>query len=167
MKFVNLYKFKSKSKVSSTTLLGVNNIRDIEDYIEKSTFKLKIVPIYSTLLELIKTGHLKIYAVVHNNKLAALWFFRKSDSKYLNHTIIECIASMNILLTKEQFKSYIVHILSKIDEDYLIMHNLSMNNINISKILSIQSPIYVIKMEYYYYNFIQLPLKEEETFILC
>ena len=163
----NLYKFKSKSKESSTTLLGVDNIRDIEDYIEKSRFKLKIVPIYSTFLELIKTRHIKIYAIIYKNNIAALWFFRKSESKYLNHSMIECIASINISLTEELFKSYIVHILSNIDEDFLIIYNLSMNHINISKLLSIQSPICVINTEYYYYNFIQLPLKEEETFILC
>ena len=163
----NLYKFKSKSIDTSITLLGIDNIRDIQDYIESSSFKLKISPIYSTLLELIKTGHIQIYAVIDNNNIAALWFFRKSDSKYLNHSMIECIASMNISLSETKFKSAIIQIVSKLNESYLIIHNLSMNHLNISKILSIQAPIYVIKMEYYYYNFIQLPLKETETFILC
>ena len=135
---------------------------------KNQAFKLKIVPIYSTLLELITTGHLEIYAVVHNNKLAALWFFRKSDSKYLNHTIIEMYCLYEYIINQGTIEIiYSTYIISKIDEDYLIMHNLSMKNINISKILGTPSPIYVIKMEYYYYNFIQLPLKEEETFILC
>ena len=163
----NLYKFKSKSIDSSITLLGIDNIRDVQDYIENSQFKLKILPIYSTLLELIKSGYIQVYAVIYNTNIAALWFFKKSDSTYLKHSIIECIASINISLSIQQFKSSIILILSKINERYLILHNLSMNYLNISKILSIQSPQFVIKMEYYYYNFIQLPLKEEETFIIC
>ena len=147
--------------------LGINNIREITDIITNSKFKFKIMPIFSTFFELIKNNIVMVYAIIKKNEIKALWFIRPSDSYYKEKKMIECISSINLSLPINDFKLLSLKLLDSFKENIIKIENLSDNNLIISILQNNKTPLFLIRMEYYYYNFIQLPLKENEAFIIC
>ena len=108
-----------------------------------------------------------IYTAIIKNDIKALWFIRLSDSYYKEKNMIECLASINLSLSINDFKLLSLNLLNSFKEKIIVIENISDNNIIISILQNNKTPLFLIRMEYYYYNFIQLPLKENEAFIIC
>ena len=150
-----------------TTKVTKEMVKDIMDIIKASKFSFKLLPSYSVLLDLIKNDVVLIYAIIINNSISALYFFRDGGSKYNGKKIIECVASINIMVTDKVFIDGFINAVNQINMSFLCIENLSYNSILIRYIINNYNITVISPMAYYYHNYAAMPYVENKVFILC
>ena len=158
-----VYNWK-KTNLVTVSKLSSSNIREI---LEKINFKFKILPIMSVLIDLIDKDVIKIYGVVFNSDIKALYFFRDPDCVVNNKSCIECFASINLSLTEEQFVSGFTNVVVDINKEFLWIENLSHNKSLIKSIIENNHTNFICPMAYYFYNWASTPYLEKDVFIMC
>ena len=133
-----------------------------------SRFDCFISTTFANILDLINTGNYYVYAIQHNHKILAVYFFRNSCMKYDNENAIECFCcinnSNNIILYITGFSLALKRLKKKYK--ILLFENIGNSGIIIENILIKHTPLFVNKSAYYFYNFATRPLNEKMVCII-
>jgi hypothetical protein len=180
---------------ASMQLLEINklNIRLLITFIydQKNRFDCFILPDLSNLINLINSNTYKIYGIIENEVLIAVYFFRDSDMYYEKDKerekdgvkdgekngekkikAIDCFASINNCHHNEIFlKGFLVALhkySKKMKAKLLTIENIGDTNIIISKFFLLNLiPRIVSPTAYFYYNYSKKPIAPGKTVIIC
>ena len=164
--------------------IGPKNAHHLIDFIKTQNTKFDIVamPEISNLLELIKTGNIYCYIIVHDFEVLCAYFFRKSCA-YIekNVEILSCFASINGTNNKnnknnkknknnifvEGYKVALWKIYKKHPGfQYAVIEDISDNNAIIKNIMLRTEPSLVSPTAYFFYNFAYPTFKPAKCLIL-
>jgi len=141
-------------------------------------FDISIIPEYSNILELMKTGNIFIYFILREDEIRSVYFFRKTcifvekDSEALT-----CFASINGLdldpdTSREIFIQGYKNALYKIIEKNkgfacCVIENTSHNDILVNSISRETKPFIVSPTAYFFYNFAYPTFNANKVFVIC
>ena len=156
--------------------IGPKNAHHLIDFIKTQNTKFDIVamPEISNMLELIKTGNIYCYIIVHDFEVLCAYFFRKSCA-YIqkNVEILSCFASINGANNKknnifvEGYKVALWKIYKKHPGfQCAVIEDISDNNAIIKNIMLCTEPSLVSPTAYFFYNFAYLTFKPSKCLIL-
>ena len=153
---------------------GKINIHLLMDFLKSciEKFDLFIIPETANIMELVKTGNMHIYFLLHEKQIKSVYFFRKSCT-YIekDREILTLIASINccdnINIFIQGFKMAYWKIIQKNSEyNYVVIEDISHNN-HISKELSnVLKPDIVLPAAYFFYNFAYKSFISTDVFII-
>jgi len=156
--------------------IGPKNVHHLIDFIktQNAKFDIVVIPEISNLLELIKTGNIYCYIIVHDFEILCAYFFRKSCAYVRkNVEILSCFASINGTSRKnndifvEGFKVALWKIYKKhAGFQYAVIEDISDNNAIIKNIMLRTKPTLVSPTAYFFYNFAYPTFKPEKCLIL-
>jgi len=178
----NILRWKKPKKIhSSFSVLKINenNIHFVYDYIYnyKFLFKLRMYPHLSNIIELLKTNNLHIYTISQNKNIIGIYFFRNATTIYNNFQILEFFASIYCYKNTKfnnKFKDTFIYGFHKSmfqcfkqhNYKYIIIENISHNNIIIDEIIKTHTPMFVSPSAFYFYNFGMTPYFSNDVFAL-
>jgi hypothetical protein len=162
--------------------VGPKNVHHLIDFIKTQNpkFDIVVMPEISNLLELIKTGNIYCYIIVHDFEVLCAYFFRKSCA-YMrkNVEILSCFASINGVDAKNNrkntnkdifvqgFKVALWKIYKKHPGfQYAVIEDISDNNAIIKNIMLRTKPTLVSPTAYFFYNFAYPTFKPVKCLIL-
>jgi hypothetical protein len=162
--------------------VGPKNVHHLIDFIKTQNpkFDIVVMPEISNLLELIKTGNIYCYIIVHNFEVLCAYFYRKSCA-YMrkNVEILSCFASINGVDAKNNrkntnkdifvqgFKVALWKIYKKHPSfQYAVIEDISDNNAIIKNIMLRTKPALVSPTAYFFYNFAYPTFKPVKCLIL-
>lgn len=173
--FKNTKWYKPQDLPAQITILKADsqNLYYLVDFIRlnKSVFKINIMPEISNLLELIKTNNLIIYIIMEEGKIHGAYFFRKNCT-YVEEkeAVFSCIASINVSAEEKVFihgfKVAIFKIMTEYPEcKYVLLEKISHNHVIIKDLCKKTHPI-ISKTAYFFYNFAYHTFESDKVFIL-
>jgi GNAT superfamily N-acetyltransferase len=113
------------------------------------------------------TNNYHVFSLLKASMLKCLFVFRKSYSKIYGENIIECICSYNSLSSDENFYQMFLICISKLDEKYFIIEDISDNGTIISKLIeNNKKDIFRSNTAYYFYNYYSNPIASNSVFIV-
>lgn len=138
------------------------------------------------IIELLEHECIYIYALLHDTQIHAVYIFRNSDVKYDSECVIDCIGSIlynddgkiNVGYAREKndlhreqlffdgFLECVKQIREFSDMKYLVIENISYNNILLREISKKYIEVDTSPTSYYLYNYIMRPYMEYDTFLL-
>jgi len=158
------------------TLIEVNkeNLYLLYEFINnnKPNFDIIITNEITNIIELIKTKNIFINAIIYNNKIIAVYFFRKSCVDIeKGMEVLSCFASINSDRNNDNifiqgFKISFWEIAFKNNFGYCAIENISHNNIIISNIMKKTKPTITSPTAYFFYNFAYPTFKPEKCLII-
>jgi len=159
-----------------TVLTGdKQNMYYLYNFINETAEKwdIMVFPEMSNLLELVTTKNMFVKMLVVNANIEAVYIFKKTCT-YIEKEkeIISCIASINGKeLTREEFiQGFKVSLWSIIKDHsnfkYLVIEDISDNNVLIENISIKTSPTIISPTAYFFYNFAYSPFKSEKCLII-
>ena len=166
-----------KEMHSKTTLLvgDSQNMYYLYNFInENIKWDITIVPELSNLISLVSSKNLYIYMMMTDMEIEAIYVFRKTCTNIeKDKEAISCIASMNgsMLKTKDfvqGFKIALWNVLEKTKQHfkYLVIEDVSDNVPIINNIKVKTYPLSHSPTEYFLYNFVYSPFKNDKVFII-
>lgn len=130
----------------------------------RKRFKCYATPSLANLTYLIKTGNLRIFALVHGGKPIACYVFRKATTRYGEKETNQCIASIKSDACSDMvFCLGFSDCLSKMDYSILMIEDLADNHILIESIMKKYEPKFKSPTAYYFHNYATLPVKNTEV----
>jgi GNAT superfamily N-acetyltransferase len=157
--------------------IGPKNMQHLIDFIKTQNpkFDIIVMPEISNILELIKTGNIYCYIIVHDFEVLCAYFFRKSCA-YMrkNVEILSCFASINATTKNRNndvfvqgFKVALWKIYKKHPGfQYAVIEDISDNNAIIKNIMLRTKPTVVSPTAYFFYNFAYPTFKPAKCLIL-
>lgn len=149
------------------------NIHFLFNFVErigKNKFSCFIIPHYANLIEIIQTENIYIYTLMQNKEIIGLYVFRNPCTFYKKLKSIECIASISDCLSEEifynGFRNALHELAIKYGYRYLLIENISNNNLIIQNIQQKFSPLMLSTTAYYFYNFGYRPVLSKDIFII-
>ena len=136
----------------------------------KNEFLCVIFPCIENIKAQIDRKLLFIILILENNNPVGCYIFRNPFTFYNNKNSIECIASYysqgykNVFI--KSFQNAIVLIKQKNPFHYLIIENISNNNIIIKNIIKSNITLWKCPMAYYFYNYVYRPFLPKDVFLL-
>lgn len=172
---------------ASMQLIEINklNIRLLTSFISNQTkFECFVLPDLSNLINLVINETFKIYGIIENDRLIAVYFFKNShmsydirteeekEKKLIEVKAIEYFAAINNCHHNEIFiKGFTVALhkySKKIKAKLVTIENIGDNNIIINHIFLLNIiPRLVSPTAYFYYNYAKLPIMPDKAFIIC
>ena len=140
--------------------------------LNKLEFDCIIMPDYSNLLNLINTNNIFIYVLISFNVIKAIYCYRNSCVNYDTYKSIELFSSIksDIITDDDFYNGYIkslYEIKSMIKNKYILIENLSKNNIIINKF---KKKLFIIIKKnptgFFLYNYVKTPFEPCKVFIL-
>ena len=153
-------------------LLNDSNIKLFYHYLKeiKDEFKCVIHPNLSNIKRQIKQSLLFIVLVLLNNEPVACYCYRNPHTTYNNKQSIELMTSYYTQGFKDLFlKSFsnsLFLINQKFKFKYILIENLSCNNLLIDKTIKNNKPEWECPMAYYFYNYSYRPFLAKDIFLL-
>lgn len=157
------------------TILTINqhNIRLLYDFIRDNyhIFDIIISANLPNILELINTKNIFVNVILSNNTIIACYFYRKSCVQVeTGIEALSCFASIcqcneDVFITG--FKSSFWKIASENLFGFLVIENISHNNILISNITIKTPPTIISPTAYYFYNYISSTVQSNKALIIC
>jgi len=153
------------------------NIYYLYNFINETMNKweITIYPEMTNIMELVATKNIHVKMLVVNGNIEAVYIFKKTCTFIEKEKeILSCIASINgSLLTIDEFiKGFKMSLWSIIEQkennnfQYLIIEDLSDNNILIDNISKRTKPFVISPTAYFFYNFAYNPFKSNRCLIL-
>lgn len=141
---------------------------------DKNKWDIIIQPEISNVIELVDTKNIYVKMLVINGNIEAVYIFKKTCTFIeKEQEIISCIASIysqEELLRDEFIQGFKVSLWSIIKQNknfkYLVLENISDNNILIENIGLKTCPIIESPTAYFFYNFAYSPFKSEKCLII-
>lgn len=172
------YKYKSLMFTKYSCIqINKSNFQLVLDYIDefKLSYSCIILADIGNLYNMINNEILIVYALIKDNKLFAVYFYKKSDMIYYNNNnkieysidLVASLYSCNKDIFISGFKESLNKINKKSNITYLLIENISENNVFINYFRS-----YYIKYNlntynaYYLYNYAKRPYLNYKTFII-
>uniref|UniRef100_A0A6C0HBW3 Glycylpeptide N-tetradecanoyltransferase n=1 Tax=viral metagenome TaxID=1070528 RepID=A0A6C0HBW3_9ZZZZ len=155
--------------------IGPKNMHYLVDFIkiQNTKFDIVVMPEISNLIELIKTGNIYCYIIVHDFEVLCVYFFRKSCAYVRkNVEILSCFASINSKnnnpdIFVEGYKVALWKIYKKHPGfQYAVIEDTSDNNAIIKNIMLRTKPTMVSPTAYFFYNFAYPTFKPSKCLIL-
>jgi hypothetical protein len=152
-----------------------SNFHFLVDFLKerKRYFDIFIIAEYGNILGLIKSGNIFIHAVLQNDQIQCVYFFRKTcifvDK---NEEVVTCFASVNGSATNEifiqGFKNSLYKIIKK-NKTFkcCAIENISHNDTLVQNICLKTKPFIVSPTAYFFYNFAYPTFKSNKAFVLC
>ena len=125
----------------------------------------------SNLMELVATKNIFVIMLVVEGNIEAAYIFKKTCTFIeKDKEIISCIASINGLSKSEFIHGFKVSLWSIINDHvnfkYLVIEDISDNNVLIQNISIKTFPMIVSPTAYFFYNFAYSPFKSEKCLII-
>lgn len=153
----------------SLVTINKNNINNFINFIKQNTnkFDICISPEIKVILQLIESNNVYIYALYQGETMICIYMFRDASTTYNSKQTINLFASINNTISDEFIKGFYLCMNNFKDKyKYIIVENLSQNNIIINNINSKYKPFIKSPTAYYFYNFITRPLLSNKVFII-
>ena len=170
----NKYYTNSESKYTNNSCVKIykNNVHLILDFIKefRPNYSCTILPDLGNILNMINTNILIIYAYVYDGEINSIYIYKNSDTLYHNKASMDLIASLyknnkkNFIMG---FKDSLIKIYKEFKIYYLLVENISANNILFGELDARK-----IKYEfntmcaYYLYNYAKRTKNNYECFIM-
>ena len=152
-------------------MTGINEIENENENIKK--YDITIYPEISNLMELVTTKNMFVKMLVVNGNIVGAYIFKKSCTFIeKDKEIISCIASIcgEGLYREEFIQGFKVSLWSILKDHsnfkYLVVEDISDNNVLIENISIKTSPIITSPTAYFFYNFAYSPFKSEKCLII-
>ena len=162
--------------------INKNNLQLLLEYIEeiRSEYPCIILPDLGNLYNMVQNNILIIYALIHNHKLYATYIYKQSDmifhfidkNKRYKIDLIGTLCTCEKEVFLSGFRESLIKILNskknrKYKIDYLLIENLSTNNIIIDdlKYKNVKYNFYSV-CAYYLYNYAKRPYFHYKTLII-
>ena len=134
-------------------------------------WEITIYPEMSNLMELVATKNIFVKMLVVEGNIEAAYIFKKTCTFIeKDKEIISCIASINGLSKSEFIHGFKVSLWSIINDHvnfkYLVIEDISDNNVLIQNISIKTFPMIVSPTAYFFYNFAYSPFKSEKCLII-
>jgi hypothetical protein len=138
-----------------------------------SKFDISIMPAYSNILELVKTGNIYVYFTLKDHEIFSAYFFRKTCILVdKDNEALTCFASINDMDSREIFIQGYKNALYKIVEKNkgfkcCVIENISHNYILVQNMLFKIKPFIISPTAYFFYNFAYPTFKPKNVLVLC
>jgi hypothetical protein len=153
--------------------IGIQQLNIVISFIkeQKHKFDCIILPDVSSVINLIKLGKIKIYGIISNNSLIAIYVFRNIELYYDNKKTIECIMILSTCKTNDiligGFRMSLIK-LSKINTcDILFIENTAHSNTIINYLL--KNPIVTCNFKsptaFFLYNYAAYSVKNTKSLL--
>jgi len=138
-------------------------------------FDIAIIPEYSNILELMKTGNIFIYFILREDEIAAVYFLRKTCVFVeKDNEALTCFASINDFDESstdffiQGYKNALYKIIEK-NKGFkcCVIENTSHNNILVNSISRATKPFIVSPTAYFFYNFAYPTFNANKAFVIC
>jgi hypothetical protein len=155
-----------------TMILNGSNLELFFHYFKEieNEFLCVISPCFENIKKQIENNLLFIILILNNNEPIGCYIFRNPFTFYNNKNSIECIASYYTQGYKDvfirSFQNAIILIKQKNPFHYLIIENISKNNIIIKNIIKSNITLWKCPMAYYFYNYVRRPFLPKDVFLL-
>jgi len=158
----NMDKWRQPNKLESKFNLLVGdkqNIYYLYNFIvkTKSKWDITILPEVGNIMELVSTKNIYVSMIILNGEIIAAYIFRKTKT-YIekNKCALSCICSIKGDISNEIFIKGFKNSLWNIKEKYayLLMENLSDNDVLINNIIIKTKPMIQSPTAYFFYNFV-------------
>ena len=120
---------------------------------------------HSNLLTLINSKQIIIYAVIIQNTIIHLYFFKNGDYYYENELAIECFASVSGS-DKLNFNNHFLNILHLLPYKYLYLEHISNNETLSTFIKKYNNTEFITKASYYFYNYFHKTVSSKDVLII-
>ena len=168
-----------------------DNIYIIYPYLTNTRqFKCIMITELSNLIHLVETNNIHVYATMRmmQRDVYGIYFFRNSSTMYKKYKMMECFASIfpkigatqekRFTFTKERrdlhnnrmknvfiqgFHRAMFACFHQYQYKYLIMENISHNEIIIENIIRKHAPEFTSPSAFYFYNFVHFPFDSSEV----
>ena len=153
-------------------VLDSQNIHHLFHFIKNNIqqFDLRIYPEMSNLLELVTSKNIKIFMVLDNQDITAVYFFRKTCTFIeAKKELLSCFASIKSNnISSELFVQIFEYTLSTISRyfGYVCVENISNNDIILTHWEKVYKPIVVSPCAYFFYNYAYHTLNPNKVLIL-
>ena len=165
--------------IASLTECGKTNIHHLFDFMRENVsgkFDICIQPEISNILELIKTKNIFIYMMICDGEVKSAYFYRKSCTVIRNGCeAISCFATIESFSKKETkglglfiqgFKNALWKIANENNFKFLIIEDISDNNIIIDNLQLKTKPTMISPTAYFFYNYAYHTLNSNKVFIM-
>ena len=162
--------------------IGSKNAYHLVDFIktQNTKFDIVVMPEISNLVELIKTGNIYCYIIVHNYEVLCAYFFRRTCAKIRKDVeILSCFASINGAISKnnknnknndifiEGFKVSLWKIYKKHTSfQFAVIEDISDNREIIKNIQLRTDATLISPTAYFFYNFAYPTFKPKKCLII-
>ena len=165
---------KNNNPNFKTFQISNNNFYLIHELIKENLikyFKIFAVPEYSNIIQLISTENIFIYCSTLGDKIIGFYFFRNTCTEFKNFNTYECFSSICFYSNLQSyfvsgFHNAVFNIFKINNFKYLILENISHNNIIIKKIIESKVPVRVYPSAFYFYNFGYTPFLPNSFFAI-
>ena len=120
---------------------------------------------YTNLLTLINSKQIIIYAVMIDNTIIHMYFFKNGDYYYNNELAIECFGSISGS-NKIEFNQNFLNVLHLLPYKYLYLEHISYNEILYNNLKSYDNLEFITKSSYYFYNYIHKTVSSKDVLIV-
>ena len=143
-------------------------IKEVYELIGASPFKVKLWMDEHVMLDALKEDNIYVYAVMVDNRIGGLYFFRDGMTWYNKKRTIELFGSINNRIDNSVFVAGFATIMQEMRDIYkfIWIENLSHNHIILDNIMLKYKYDTVCPMAYYFYNYVTTPCGEKEIIII-
>jgi len=165
--------------IASLTECGKTNIHHLFDFMRENVsgkFDICIQPELSNWLELIRTKNIYIYMIICDDEVKSAYFFRKSCTFIRKGCeAISCFATIESFSKKETkglglfiqgFKNVLWKIANENNFKFLIIEDISDNNIIIDNLQLKTKPAMISPTAYFFYNYAYHTISSNKVFIM-
>ena len=164
--------------IASLTECGNTNIHHLFDFMIENIsgkFDIFIQPEISNILELIKTKNVFIYMMICDGEVKSAYFYRKSCTFIRNGCeAISCFATINGFSKKEKTKGLFVQgfkislwkVANENNFKFLIIEDISDNNIIIDNLQLKTKPTMISPTAYFFYNYAYHTISSNKVLIM-
>ena len=159
--------WKIDNTIKEPILISKNSFDIFLHFMKQITFPCTIIPSFSHIKHLINEKEIFIFILIIDNTECACYIFRDPHTIYNNKGFsIDLIASYCKKGFETQFIEGFYHCVAIMDFKYLLIENLSHNNIILKSLTQKETPFFKSPTSYYFYNFAYRPFLSNNVFII-